>query len=101
MSSLPPQAGPAFEILEPRLLLSASATVLAPEPGDGAPTAIDRLETSPVLFVANRGQWELDAVRFVHQGAGASVAMTDTGPVFRLFRETADAFADLMEADLG
>ena len=41
---------------------------------------------SPALFVENQGQWADESVRFMHQGDGVNVAMTDTGPVFQLFR---------------
>jgi len=39
---------------------------------------------SPALFAENQGQWAEESVRFVHDGAGANIAMTDTGPVLQL-----------------
>jgi hypothetical protein len=49
--------------------------------------AADRtFQASPALFVTNQGQWDDPSVRFVHQGDGANVAMTDAGPVFQLSR---------------
>ena len=65
-----------FEALEDRRLL------------DGAvgQQAIELFNVSPALFVENQGQWADESVRFVHQGDGVNVAMTDTGPVFQLFR---------------
>ncbi len=65
-----------LEALEDRRLLSAA-------PGN---EAIELFSISPALFVENQGQWADESVRFVHQGDGANVAMTDTGPVFQLFR---------------
>ena len=48
---------------------------------------------APALFVENQGQWSDASVRFMHQGDGANVAMTDTGPVFQVFRREAAADA--------
>jgi hypothetical protein len=46
---------------------------------------------SPALFVENQGQWADASIRYLHQGNGANVAMTDAGPVFHVFRqETVD-----------
>jgi Tfp pilus assembly protein PilZ len=42
---------------------------------------------SPSLFVENQGQWADASIRFMHQGDGANVALTDAGPVFELFRD--------------
>ncbi len=78
------------EVLEDRRLLSGSA----PE--------IELFNTSPALFVENQGQWSDASVRFMHQGDGANVAMTDTGPVFQLFRrEATDATARVQAEPLG
>jgi len=41
---------------------------------------------SPALFVPNLGQWADPSVRFVHDGSGANVAMTASGPVFQLLQ---------------
>ena len=49
--------------------------------------AIELFNVSPALFVENQGQWADESVRYVHNGSGANVAMTDTGPVFQLFRQ--------------
>ena len=61
-----------LEPLEPRVLLSADPT-------------LQLFNVSPALFVPNQGQWADEAVRFVHDGSGANVAMTDAGPVFQVF----------------
>ena len=72
---------PCIESLEPRLLLD----------GMSESQALELFATSPALFVENMGQWEDESVRFVHDGAGwCNVAMTDSGPVFRVFRTEAD-----------
>ena len=63
-----------FEILEERRLLSVSSP------------AIELFNTSPALFVENQGQWADESVRYMHQGDGVNVAMTDTGPVLQLSR---------------
>ncbi len=62
-----------MEPLEPRVLLSASDT------------ALQLFSASPALFAPNEGQWADEAVRFVHSSGGATVALTDSGPVFQLF----------------
>ena len=64
----------AVEPLEDRRLLS----VTSPQ--------VELFNTSPALFVANQGQWADTSVRFMHQGDGANVEMTDQGPVFQVFR---------------
>ena len=70
--------------LESRRMLSASA-------GSGA---MECFSLSPALFVENQGQWADESVRFAHQGDGANVAMTDSGPVFQLFRTESKQEAD-------
>jgi len=65
------------EPLEVRCLLSVAAPQVA------------LWSTSPALFVENVGQWEDEAVRFVHQGDGANVLHTDAGPVIELFERVA------------
>ncbi len=78
-----------IEPLEDRRLLSVSN-----------PT-IELFNTSPALFVQNQGQWADESVRFVHQGDGANVAMTDSGPVIQVFRrELKDESAAEAEGDL-
>ncbi|HQY89733.1 MAG TPA: hypothetical protein PK402_13860, partial [Tepidisphaeraceae bacterium] len=57
------------EHLEPRFLLTSATDA-----------AIEQFQLSPALFVENDGQWTDASVRFVHQGKGASIAMTDRGP---------------------
>ncbi|HUU82806.1 MAG TPA: pre-peptidase C-terminal domain-containing protein, partial [Phycisphaerae bacterium] len=74
-----------FEPLEPRLLLSGTAEE----------QALELFSVSPALFVENQGQWADETVRYVHQGSGANVAMTDTGPVFQVFREVPCEGAEL------
>ncbi|MBI1338464.1 MAG: hypothetical protein GC164_16095 [Phycisphaera sp.] len=57
------------------------------------PTASQAMESfnlSPALFVQNQGQWADDSVHFLHNGNGVNVAMTDTGPVFQVFRPVDD-----------
>ncbi|HUU85066.1 MAG TPA: SBBP repeat-containing protein [Phycisphaerae bacterium] len=49
--------------------------------------ALELFSVSPALFVENQGQWADETVRYVHQGDGANVAMTDSGPVFQVFRQ--------------
>ena len=66
-----------LEPLEPRLLLDGMTTE----------QAIQLFSVSPALFVENQGQWADESVRFVHNGSGANVAMTDAGPVFQLSRQ--------------
>jgi len=50
---------------------------------------IQLFNASPALFVENEGQWSDSTIHFVHHGDGATVAMSDTGPVFQLFRHAA------------
>lgn len=47
---------------------------------------------SPALFVENQGQWADASIRYLHQGDGANIALTDAGPVFELFREAEPLF---------
>lgn len=54
--------------------------------GPQASQAMELFKMSPALFVENRGQWADQSVRFVHNGSGMNVAMTDAGPVFQAFR---------------
>ncbi len=72
------------EVLEDRRLLSIDAM------------QIGAFNTSPALFVANEGQWADASVRFMHQGNGANVALTDTGAAFQILKRE-DA-TDLDEA---
>ena len=48
----------------------------------GAP-AVELFGISPALFVENQGQWSDASVRYVHDGDGVDVAMTDAGVLFR------------------
>ncbi|MCY2924979.1 MAG: SBBP repeat-containing protein, partial [Planctomycetota bacterium] len=43
--------------------------------------------TSPALFVENQGQWSDSSVRYVHNGDGVNVAMTDAGIAFQVFQQ--------------
>jgi hypothetical protein len=63
-----------FELLEDRRVLSG----VAPQ--------VELFSVSPALFVENQGQWADETVRFLHNGNGANVAMTDSGPVFQVVR---------------
>ena len=81
-----------LEQLEPRLLLDGDPA---------AQQAIELFSVSPALFVENQGQWADASVRFVHNGSGANVAMTDAGPVFQMFRQvpkegSADGLKELL-----
>ncbi len=76
-----------FEPLEDRRLLSAT----------GQQQTIELFNTSPALFVENEGQWADESIRFLHQGNGANVAMTDAGPVFQLFRRVGTAHQEQEE----
>src|SRR5574340_110042 len=69
------------EALEDRRLLSVGTT----------DQAMELFRISPALFVENQGQWADESVRYLHQGDDASVAMTDTGPVFQLTRRDANS----------
>ena len=64
-----------MELLEDRRLMSI----------DSSPAQF--LAISPSLFVENQGQWADASIRFLHQGDGANVALTDAGPVFEVFRQ--------------
>src|SRR5437879_3571547 len=68
------------ERLERRLLLAVS-------PAPASSQAVQLFHTSPAVFVENAGQWADSSVRFVHQGDGANIALTDAGASFQLFRE--------------
>jgi hypothetical protein len=50
---------------------------------------LELFSASPALFAENQGQWADAAVRYVFQGDGANVAMTDAGPVFQVFQQSA------------
>ena len=65
---------PMLESLEARRMLSVA------EPH------IELFGVWPPLFVENQGQWAEEGVRFLYQGRGFNVAMTDAGPVFQAVR---------------
>ena len=65
------------EPLESRRLLSAAASQ----------QTMQLFDASPALFAANQGQWADPSVRYVFQGDGANIAMTDAGPVFQVFQQ--------------
>jgi len=69
------QCLPVLERLEHRVLLSAAVDYAA--------------SLNSALFIKNAGQWADESVRFVNNGKGASIALTDTGATFRLRREVA------------
>lgn len=48
-------------------------------------------DLSPALFVENQGQWADESVRYVHNGNGVNVGMTDRGPVFQVFRRESES----------
>ena len=76
------------EPLEDRRLLSAT----------GQEQAIELFTTSPALFVENQGQWADESVRFLHEGDGVNVAMTDRGVIFQLYQFEGDGDApDLVD----
>ncbi|MHB1034950.1 MAG: DUF7948 domain-containing protein [Pirellulales bacterium] len=66
----------------------------------GAPT-LEVFSTLPAVFVENQGQWADDSVRYAFNGSGASVAMTDHGPVFQLYQEDPGARASRAPEDFG
>lgn len=66
-----------FESLEDRRVLSV-----------GMP-AMEHVYQAPALFVENQGQWADAAVRYFHQGQGASVAMMDSRVAFQVVRREA------------
>jgi hypothetical protein len=70
-----------FEPLEDRCLLS----------GVAQESALELFSLSPALFVENQGQWADESVRFLHQGDGVNVAMTDAGPAFQVFQRDGSA----------
>src|SRR5688500_18817902 len=72
------------ERLEARKLLAVAVDA-------GASQAVEMFDTSAAVFVENAGQWSDPSVRFVHQGRGASIAMTDAGPVFEMYRDVTPA----------
>jgi hypothetical protein len=76
-----------FELLEDRRVLSG----VAPQ--------VELFSVSPALFVENQGQWADESVRFLHNGNGANVAMTDSGPVFQVVRR--ELIDDSAEHDHG
>lgn len=63
-----------IELLEDRRVLS----IVSP--------AVELFGVSPALFVESQGHWADEAVRLMHQGNGANVAMTDGGVEFQVFR---------------
>jgi hypothetical protein len=73
-------AGGVLEPLQYRIDALEQRVLLAENP------AVERFNTSPALFVENQGQWADESVRFVHQGANATIALTDRGPKFHLYR---------------
>ena len=58
---------------------------------------LELFSVSPALFVENQGQWADESVRFLHQGNGANVAMTEAGPVFQVLRHDTSEDADSQE----
>jgi hypothetical protein len=50
---------------------------------------IQLFDASPALFAENQGQLAEPTVRYIYQGDGANVAMTDAGPVFQVFQQPA------------
>ncbi len=57
--------------------------IRGPPAGTQGQQAIALFGVSPALFVENQGQWSDPSIRYVHDGEGIDVAMTDTGVVFR------------------
>ncbi len=105
MSHFPPQAFPLrrgrlgnrpgkrsrtliCELLEDRRVLSAALP------------QIELFGISPALFVQNQGQWADEAVRFLHNGSGANVAMTDDGIDFQMLRSVPMAAAEPADGPL-
>lgn len=67
-----------LEPLEPRIVLSGDVASVGELPG------------SQALFIENQGQWADSSVRYLLSRPGAQVAVTDSGPVFRVFDSQAD-----------
>jgi len=59
--------------------------IAAPGPpaGTQGQPAVELFGVSPALFVENQGQWSDPTIRYVHDGEGVDVAVTDMGVVFR------------------
>jgi hypothetical protein len=64
-------------------LSSAFSIDVTPPTGAEGQQAVELFGISPALFVENQGQWSDSSIRYVHDGNGIDVAMTDTAVVFR------------------
>ncbi len=58
-------------------------TLSTPELEPAGQPAVELFRASPALFVENQGQWSDSSIRYVHDGNGVDVAVTDMGVVFR------------------
>ncbi len=58
-------------------------TLSTPELEPAGQPAVELFRASPALFVENQGQWSDSSIRYVHDGSGVDVAVTDLGVVFR------------------
>jgi len=73
-------ASPSGETSQPQ---TEHETLSTPELEQARQQALELFSLSPALFVENQGQWSDPTIRYVHDGDGVDVAMTDTGVVFR------------------
>ena len=53
-----------------------------------AQQALQKFNTSPPLFIENKGQWEDDSIRFAYSSGGVNVGFTDEGLRFQLIRRS-------------
>ena len=68
-----------------------------------AQQALEVFGVAPALFVENQGQWSDPSLRYVHNGNGIDVAVTDTGIVFQVARTelAAEGIQDVATAARG
>ena len=66
--------------------------------GEARDHLLSIFSVSPALFEQNDGQFSDPGVRFVHRGKGANVLLTDSGPVFQLFRSEGEGESATMQA---
>jgi len=57
--------------------------IRGPPAGTQGQQAVELFNVSPALFVENQGQWSDPSVRYIHDGNGVDVAITDAGLLFR------------------
>jgi hypothetical protein len=72
-----------IERLEDRRLLTAGDL----DPTFGSGGLVTTADSLPAAFVENQGQWIDASVRYAYSGSGASIAFTNAGPKFVLFKQ--------------